>query len=61
MLGGVRFPAGLRQKDRLRFRWSPGEPLPAEELLLFYRYIEEDGQTYLELRLDPEGRPIFGT
>jgi hypothetical protein len=61
MLGGVRFPAGLRQKDRLRFLWSLGEPLPAEELLLFYRYIEEGGRSYLELRLDPEGRPIFGT
>jgi hypothetical protein len=60
-LGDVRFPAGFRQKDRLRFLWSPGDPLPAEELLLFYRFIEEGGRTYLELRLDREGRPIFGT
>jgi hypothetical protein len=60
-LGDVRFPAGFRQKDRLRFLWSPGDPLPAEELLLFYRFIEEGGRTYLELRLDQEGRPIFGT
>lgn len=58
-LGKVRYPAGWRQKDRLRFLWTPGEPVPAEEMLLFYRYTEEEGKTYLELRLDPEGRPIL--
>jgi hypothetical protein len=33
--------------------------VPAEEVLLFYRYVEAEGKTYLELRLDPEGSPIF--
>jgi hypothetical protein len=59
VLGDVQYPGGWRKKDHLRFLWTPGKPVPAEEVLLFYRYVEAEGKTYLELRLDPEGSPIF--
>ncbi len=54
-IGGVRYPAGLRKGNVLRFSWEPGDSLPAPEVLLFYRYVEENGKGYLELRLEEDG------
>jgi hypothetical protein len=58
-VGQTKYPAGWRQKDRLRFLWAPGQPLPADEMLLFYRFVKEGNKTYLELRLHPNGSPIL--
>lgn len=56
-LGGVLFPPGLRKGQMLRFPWHIGEKFPAEQVMLLYRYVEEDGQSYLELCLTPEDVP----
>ena len=57
VLSGVRYPAGLRNGNTLRFPWKVGEKVPAEEVLLLYSYREEQGRSYLELRLREDGSP----
>lgn len=58
-LGGVHYPPGLRQGNRLRFPWKQGQRLPAEEVFVFYRLVEEQGSCYLELALDEDGKPVL--
>lgn len=57
IIGGVTYPAGAKKGTVLRFHWKPGQPLPAEELLCFYRPVREGGKLYLELRLKEDGTP----
>jgi hypothetical protein len=52
-LGRVTLPPGRRRENVYRFSWQPGEALPCDSLLCFYRY--QDGA--LELTLDSQGRP----
>ena len=58
-LGGVRFPPGLRRGNELRFVWKEGQKLPADEVMCFYRYIEENGTGYLTIRLDEKEKPVL--
>lgn len=58
-IGCVRYPAGERKENRLRFPWRMGEPLPADEVCCFYRYREIGGKTYLELTLTADGTPAI--
>ena len=58
-LGGVRFPPGLRRGNELRFVWKEGQKLPADEVMCFYRYNEENGTGYLTLRLDEKEKPVL--
>lgn len=58
-LAGVCYPEGMKNGNALRFPWHVGEKLPAEEVLLFYRYREQEG--CLELRLEPDGTVDIGT
>ena len=53
-IGDVVLPAGSRKEQCYRLPWKPGEPLPCEELLCFFRYTEG----YLEIMLDDQGRPM---
>lgn len=57
VLAGVAYPAGLRKRDKLRFPWKMGEKLPAEEVMLLFSYVEEEGKSYLELCLNPDDSP----
>ncbi len=57
-LGGIRYPAGLRKGDTLRFPWKVGQRVPAEEVLLLYHYVEEQGNSYLELKLNSDGTVV---
>lgn len=50
-VNGILYPTGQRKGELLRFLWSVGDPFPAEEAALFYRYVQEGGKTYLELPL----------
>lgn len=54
-LGGVCYPAGNKRGNTLRFGWKVGEKVPAAEVLLLYRYVEEMGKSYLELTLNEDG------
>lgn len=56
-VGGLSLPRGYVMGNRYRFPWSPGEQLPCEPLLCFFRYVEEDQGTFLELRLSDTGVP----
>lgn len=57
VLAGVRYPKGLKKGNVLRFPWHIGEQMPAEEVMLLFRYVEESGESYLELCLNPDGSP----
>lgn len=56
-IGNVKYPAGLRKGNVLRFPWKAGGRLPAEEMLCFYRLVLENRTYYLELRLREDGTP----
>ena len=58
VLGGVRYPAGLKRGATLRFPWKVGDKLPAEEVMLLYSYREEQGKSYLEITLREDGTPV---
>ena len=58
-MGGVTYPPGQRKGNCLRFPWKMGMELPAMEVFCFYRLVREKDRSYLELRLDPEGRPLL--
>ncbi len=51
-IGGVVLPEGRKKGKLLRFPWKPGEALPAEEMLLFYSFVSENGQDYLEISFE---------
>lgn len=57
VLGGVTYPRGRKKGNLLRFSWCPGEKLPADEVMLLYRFVEEQGKSYLELCINPDGSP----
>lgn len=56
-LAGVTYPRGIKLENRIRFPWHIGEAMPAEEVVLLYRYVEEQGRSYLELCFNPDGSP----
>jgi hypothetical protein len=58
-VGDVILPPGYVQDSVYRFPWSPGDTLPWEPLLCFYQYVSADGQDYLQLCLDRQGKPIL--
>ena len=51
-ISGVCYPEGQRKGAVLRFPWKPGEPLPVEEMLLFYWLMEDNGRTWICLSTD---------
>ena len=57
-VGGQYLPRGLKQGNRYRFPWVPGDPLPCDAFLCFYRYSEENGKGYLELAFDDGENPV---
>lgn len=57
-VGGQYLPQGLVQGNRYRFPWVPGDPLPCDAFLCFYRYSEENGKGYLELTFDDLEKPM---
>lgn len=57
---GIRYPKGLKKGNILRFPWKLGEPLPTDEVLLFYRYSCVDGQQFLDISLDEIGNGVQG-
>lgn len=58
-MNGRVFPYCYQNGRLLRFPWRCGEALPAEDLFCFLRFVPEKEKTYIELRLDAHGNPVF--
>ena len=56
--GKLRLPPGRVRGQIYQFPWRPGERLPCEELLCFFRFVQENQGSFLELRLDEQGNPV---
>ena len=56
-VGSVTLPPGSVLGQQYRFPWQPGEQLPSEELMCFFRFIRKEGRGFLELTLE-DGRPV---
>ncbi len=55
--GDAVLPPGQVRGQTYRFPWKPGDRIPAEEYLCFFRFVRDQGRTYLELTLNEKGFP----
>lgn len=53
-VGSLTLPKGKKRGNLYRFPWKPGQRLPCEELMCFFRYV---GNNCLEIELDVRGTP----
>lgn len=58
-IAGISYPPCLRMGNMLRIPWKVGDAIIPMEPLLLYRYVCREGDSYLELSLDDQGRPIL--
>lgn len=58
-IGGITYPPCLRKGNLLRIFWQVGDPIVPMEPLLLYRYVCQDGKSFLELCLSDQGIPII--
>ena len=57
-LGGVMLPPGYVKEQVYRFPWKPGDRLPCDALMCFFRAFHRENCTYLEIKLDSDGAPL---
>lgn len=57
LIGGISYPPCLQKEHVLRIPWKMGDEINPMEPLLLYQYVCQEGESYLELCLDKEGRP----
>ncbi|MBQ9270227.1 MAG: hypothetical protein IJ206_12090 [Oscillospiraceae bacterium] len=57
-LGGNVLPPCYVREHVYRFPWKPGDRLPCDALMCFFRAVHRENCTYLEIKLDPDGAPL---
>ena len=59
VVGEIRFPPCFRNGNVIRIPWRVGDPIEPMEPLVLYRYVCREGNGFLELTLNKQGKPTI--